>query len=47
MRNRVFGMTTSKAVLLLGLVLVMVIAVGGAVAVWILRAQAKIGRAHV
>ena len=40
MRNRVFGMTTSKAVLLLGLVLVMVIAVGGAIAVWILRAQA-------
>ena len=40
MRNRVFGMTTSKAVLLLGLVLVMVIAVGGAIAVWMLRAQA-------
>jgi hypothetical protein len=40
MRNKVFGLSTSKAVLLLGLVLVMVIAVGGAIAVWILRAQA-------
>ncbi len=40
MRNKVFGLSTSKAVLLLGLVLVMVIAVSGAIAVWMLRAQA-------
>ena len=40
MRNKVFGLSTSKAVFLLGLVLVMVIAVGGAIAVWVLRAQA-------
>jgi len=40
MRNKVFGLSTSKAVLLLGLVLILVIAVGGAIAVWMLRAQA-------
>ena len=33
MRNKVFGLSTSKAVFLLGLVLVMVIAVGGAASV--------------
>ena len=44
MRNRVFGMTTSRAVLLLGLVLVMVIAVGGAIAGTIADGQRAPGR---
>ena len=40
MRNRVFGFSTSTAVLLLGLALVLVVAIGGGIAAWMLRAQA-------
>ena len=40
MRHRVFGMSMSRAALLLGLALILVVAIGGAISAWILRTQA-------